>query len=383
MAEKKILIIDADTASRIYVAATLQKDGYQILLAASGKEGLIVAWRDRPELIVVDPVVADLKGEELAAHLRSDARTANVPLIALSSDPQPGRARSCMDAGFNEYLVKTSQAMPALLEAVGRLLGNIHKAKKDGGLLIVFLSAKGGTGTSSLCANLAMHIAQNQPEARVVVGDIVLPIGSISGIVGYNGDQNLVTVADLPASETTPEFFQNNLPKIDGWNFNLLAGSPDPERGNQLKVTRIGEIVHELKRAYDFVLLDLGRSLSRFSMSLIDNADLVVMVVSTDLSTVTLTKTVWDYLRSKGVDANSVYMILNRAVGLEGLTKIEAEKIIGIEIKTAVPYLGGNFSLANNLHQPFTSKFPRDTAAIVLKEMSQQIINQARRLRGK
>ena len=381
MAGNKILIIDADIASRNFIAVALQKDGHHILQAASGREGLILAWRDRPEVIVMDPVMADLKGEDFASRLRADARTARVPLIALSGDPQPARVRSCMDAGFNEYLVKTAQAIPALIETINRLHGNAAAAVKEGGLLMTFLSAKGGTGTSSLCANIAMNIASNQPEARVAVADIVLPIGSIAEIVGYDGAQNLVTIAEMSASETTPEFFRENLTTMANWHFHLLAGSPDPEHGNQLKVGRIGDIIHALKTSFDFVLLDLGRSLSRFSLPLIEHADLIVMVVSTDLSTITLTKTVWEYLRSKGVQASSIYTILNRAVGLEGLTKAEAEKIIGIEIKTAMPYLGSNFSLANNQHQPIVSKFPHDTASIVLKEASQQMVSMARRLR--
>ena len=106
------------------------------------------------------------------------------------------------------------------------------------------------------------------------------------------------------------------------------------------------------------------------------------MIVSTDRSTIALTKSVWDYLRGRGLKPGSMFTILNRAAGLEGLTKIEAEKIIGIDIKTAMPYLGGNFSLANNQHVPITVKFPTDTASIVLKDTARQMVDQARRLRA-
>lgn len=381
MAGNKILVVDTDLASRNYIATELQKVGFPILQASSGKEALVVAWRDRPDIIIVDPVLADLKGEELAVRLHSDARTAHVPLIALSSDPQQSRGRSCRQAGFKEYLVKTAQAVPSLIETLNRLMSVDQTSVKEGGLLIVFMSAKGGTGTSSLCANIAMNIAQHQPEARVVVVDLVLPIGSISEIVGYEGDQNLVTIADMPAAETTPEFFRRRLAEMENWHFHLVAGSPDPESANELNVGRIDELIRSLKSAYDFVLLDLGRSLSRIGLPLIAHADLLVMVVSTDISTVDLTKTVWEYLQSKGVLASSIYIILNRAVGLEGLTKAEAEKIIGMPIKTAMPYLGGNFALANNLHQPISLKFPNDTATIVLKEAAEQMVSLARRLR--
>ncbi len=382
MAGNNVLVIDADAASLSYVSAALHKAGYQVLRAGSGREGLVAAWRDHPDVIVMDPVTADLKGEDFAVRLRSDARTSKTPLIALSSDPLHSRARACLDAGFKEYLVKTGEAIPVLVEMIGRLTGAPVSAAKDGGLLIVFLSAKGGTGTSSLCANIAMNVAVNQPEARIAVVDMVLPIGSIAEIVGYEGDQNLVMIAEMPSSEMTPDFFRKSLTEMSAWHFHLLAGSPDPESGNQLNVGKIGDIVHSLRLGYDFVFLDLGRSLSRISLPLIENADLVAMIVSTDLSTVTLTKTVWDYLKTKGLQASSVFTILNRAVGLEGLTKAEAEKIIGVDIKTAMPYLGGNFALANNQHQPITTKFPNDTASIVLKDTSRQMAELARHLRS-
>ncbi len=382
MAGNKILVVDADAASLNYVSAALLKAGYQVLRAGSGREGLVSAWRDHPEVIIIDPVMPDLKGEDFALRLRSDARTSKTPLIALSSDPKQSRARACLDAGFKEYLIKTGQAIPVLIEAIGRLTGASVSVAKDGGLLIVFLSAKGGTGTSSLCSNIAMNVATNQPEARIVVVDMVLPIGSIAEIVGYEGDQNLVTIAGMSSSELTSDFFRKSLTELSAWHFHLLAGSPDPESGNQLNVGKIGDIVQSLRLAYDFVFLDLGRSLSRISLPLIENADLVTMIVSTDLSTVTLTKTVWDYLKTKGLQASSVFTILNRAVGLEGLTKAEAEKIIGIDIKTAMPYLGGNFALANNQHQPITTKFPNDTASIVLKDTSRQMAELARHLRS-
>jgi DNA-binding response OmpR family regulator len=193
MPEKKVLVIDADVASRNFVVRSLVNQKYDVIQAGSGKEGLIYAWRDHPDLAIIDPTIGDIAGEELAAKLKQDSRTANMPLVALSGDQSAMRTKSCLDAGFNEYIVKSGQAMEILVETVGRLLGGTAAIARQGGLLMMFLSAKGGTGTSSICANIAMNIGQNQPEARTIVVDMVLPIGSIAPIVGYDGPQNIVT----------------------------------------------------------------------------------------------------------------------------------------------------------------------------------------------
>lgn len=381
MPRKKILIVDADVASRNFVARKLFEQNYEVLQAGSGKEGLISAWRDHPNLIIVDPVMMDLSGEEIAVKLKQDARTAELPLIALSGDPSHGRIKSCLDSGFNEYIIKSGQAVATLNDTINRLFGLTANVMDQGGLLIVFLSAKGGTGTSSLCANFAMNISQYQPEARVAVLDLVLPIGSIASIVGYEGEQNIVTVTDMSPAETTPDFFQRELQPVGIWRFNLLAGSPDPESSNQMKVGRIWDVVTSLKASHDYVLVDIGRSLSKITLPLIQHADLVTLIVSTDISAVPLTKTLWDYLKSKGVHENTLYTILNRAVGLEGLSKTDAENKLGMKINISMPYLGTNFSFANSHHQPFSLKFPRDTASIIFQDTAREMAVLAQKIR--
>lgn len=382
MTAGKILFIDGDASSRAFVAAALGQHGYEVQLAASGEEGLLAAWRELPAAIVADPDTPDVPGEQLAARLRSDPRSATVPIIALSTDSRPSRHSSCEDAGFSDFLVKSPDVMPALMGRLAAILGKDAQTPGTDGMLITFLSAKGGTGTSSLCANLTMKMAEQQPESRFVVVDLVLPLGSIGGIVGYEGPQNLVSIVSRPRAEVTPEFLRANLPHAERWRFQVLPGPPDPDGANELEVGRIQDLVAKLQSVYDFVVIDLGRSLSRIGMPLIERADLIVMIVGTDVSSVTLSKAVWDYLRGKGVQPASMYVILNRAVGLEGLTKTEAEHIIGLPIRIAMPYLTGDFALANNQNTPYSVKYPTDTASIILKDAARELIALGARMRA-
>jgi pilus assembly protein CpaE len=227
-----------------------------------------------------------------------------------------------------------------------------------------------------------MNIGKSQPSARVVVVDMVLPIGSIASIVGYEGEQNIVTVADIPAAEATPGFLKEKLVNLNIWRFHLLAGSPDPESSLHLKTTRIVDIISMLRDVYDYVLVDIGRSLSKISLPLIKNADLNVLVVSSDISAVSLTKNVWKYMQDKGIGASSLYTILNRAAGMEGLSKGDAEKLLSIPIRTTIPYLGSNMSFANSQSQPYTLKFPKDTASIVFLETAKEMTALAHTLRA-
>lgn len=399
MAEKTVLIIDGDAASRNFLIKALQQKGCQILEASLGREGLISAWRDRPDLILAEPALSDLMGEDLIRKLRSDNRASSIPAIALSSDPSPARKASCLAAGFNEYFHKSAEAIPSLMDAIDLWLASRPSAddasvdmekpataplslKKKEGFLIAFISAKGGTGTSSLCANVAMTLATREPKARVAVVDGVLPIGSIASIVGYDGGMNIGTLSDMEADAVSETFVRESLPIPPAWRFNLAAGSPDPDAASALRYERFIDLIQTLQFAYDYVFLDVGRSISHIILPILQRADLISVVVSPDMSAVRLTKTVWNYLQSKGIANEQAYLILNRVVGFEGLSKADVEASLGLKVQATIPYLSGNLLVANNQHVPFVSKFPNDTAAMILKESASQIITLSGQIRA-
>jgi CheY-like chemotaxis protein/MinD-like ATPase involved in chromosome partitioning or flagellar assembly len=379
-----VLVIDPDAASRNYMAMMLQKSGYTVLLAPSGKEGLIQAWKDLPRAIIIDPHLSDIAAVALVTRLRQDRRTAKVPVVALSSRENQQEGSQLLSAGCNEYLVKSTQAMSRLIELLPQLLSNEPEVKVEKlGLLVAFLSAKGGAGTSSLCANMAMSLGSKRLETRVAVVDLVLPIGSIANIVGYTDKLNVVTATTQPPEKMRAAYFKDNLPRVSGWYLHILAGSPDPETGNLLAFDRVEKVLTAIRETYDYVFVDLGRSLSRISLPIIQRANLIALILSTDLASVALTKTVIEYLTSQGVDPERIYPILNRAVGLEGLTKAEAEQILGVHIRVTMPYMGGNFTLANNRHEPVVTKFPDDSFAITMSEATSELAEAAQKVRSR
>jgi pilus assembly protein CpaE len=376
-----VLIIDADEANRVFLAQMLLKKKYQVKHAASGEDGIRLVGDARPNVVVFDTKLPDMSAQDLIARLQQLPDIADVPCVVLSSHSDPEEMHACLQAGCAEYFVKSGMVMMTLVDSIPRLLveGKRLRKKQEQGFLYVFLSAKGGTGTSSLCANIGMNMAGHLSQSTIAVADLVLPMGSIASLVGSSEDEfNLVTVADQATEKITPGFLKENLVVPPRWMFHLLPGAPNPESAINLNVGHIPNIVDSMRHAYDHVLVDLGRSLSRISLPLIQNANLVVLIVSTDLSTVNHTRKLWHYLKSQGITADHVFPILNRAVGLEGLTKAEAEKILELEIRMTIPYMMGNFTLANNQNTPVSVKFPTDTATLMFKqaalEMSQKVV---------
>lgn len=376
-----VLVLDSDPRTLNFLAAYLSRHGYHAQTGASAREGYIAALRDQPQVVIFDPLLPDMPGVEFVRRLRNDRRSANMLCIALTASPAADFTSALLAAGCNEVLPKTPDVFEKLL-ALLRPTAAPQAAARQGGMLLVFLSAKGGSGTSSLCANLAHNIAQANLEWEVAVMDLVLPLGSIAPIVGYDESFSLAQAAAETPESVSGEYLRQRMPLQETWRFRLLAGAADPESANALEASRIPGLIRAARQAFDLTLVDLGRSLSRISLPIILEADVVALVLSADLSTISLSRKVWDYLQAKGLQHQRVYPMLNRVVGPEGLSKSDAERLLGLQIQATIPYMMGNMTLSNNQHLPVARHLPNDTAAMMLNQVSRDIVHLARQGRS-
>jgi Flp pilus assembly CpaE family ATPase len=385
MNETKILVIDPDENSRNFLVNILKNQDYIVSEASTGMDGLRFISDFAPDIITCDSALNDLSPDAIITKLRQEIHNNNIPIVIFSNQLDSNEMSRFLKIGANDYYGKSGQAVMGFLNNISSLLAEAKAKQQENtdGALIVFVSAKGGTGTSSLCANIGMNLSRLMTRSTVALVDLVLPIGSLALIAGINEPFNIVEVSKQLPEKITPEYFRKNLIKPLDWLFHLLPGSPDPGIASSFMVENTHHIIQVLRKTYDYVLVDLGRSFSRISLPIIQEADSIVLVLSNDLSSVTLTKRTIDYLITQNINPNRIYPILNRAVGLEGLSKSEADKILGMEIKTTVPYMMSNLTLANNQNIPIASKFPTDTTNLVLKQVAVEISQAAFRNREK
>jgi len=103
---KRILVVDDDPDIRLLLKGRLESLGYEALIAASGEEGLQAAQRERPDLILLDIMMPNMKGRELCAQLKADPSTAAIPIIFLSALRLAEHIQAGMNLGADDYIVK-------------------------------------------------------------------------------------------------------------------------------------------------------------------------------------------------------------------------------------------------------------------------------------
>ena len=103
---EKIFIVDDNLVNRRLLSAILKKEGYTLLEATDGEEAVELAFKEMPDLILLDIMMPKKDGYEVCAELKGDDRTANIPIIFLSAKTQAEDKIKGLDLGGADYVTK-------------------------------------------------------------------------------------------------------------------------------------------------------------------------------------------------------------------------------------------------------------------------------------
>ena len=103
---KKILIIEDDVFLNELMAKKLIEEGFDVLKAANGEEGLEQARQEKPDLILLDLILPGMDGFEILEKLKEDTETSSIPVIILSNLGQREDIERGFDLGADDYLIK-------------------------------------------------------------------------------------------------------------------------------------------------------------------------------------------------------------------------------------------------------------------------------------
>jgi DNA-binding response OmpR family regulator len=118
---KKILLVEDDPAVLRAISFILEKEGYNVLTATDGLDGLSKAKGENPDLLVLDVMLPGIDGFEICHRLRAEPQTAQLPILMLSAKGQAADKAMGLQVGANEYLTKPVERL-VLLSKIEALL---------------------------------------------------------------------------------------------------------------------------------------------------------------------------------------------------------------------------------------------------------------------
>jgi len=170
---KRVLIVDDDQASLQMLSGILPKSQYVVLKAMDGKEAIKRAFKNIPDVILLDVLMPSLDGFEVTRQLKKDPRTKNIPIILVTSLDGLESKLTGLEAGAEEYLTKPVKPLELLARVKSMLQLKQYRdqlviRKQSEGALLGVAPAEKTVQLPEEALPVVLLVEDNEIDARII-----------------------------------------------------------------------------------------------------------------------------------------------------------------------------------------------------------------------
>ncbi|HAD07181.1 MAG TPA: hypothetical protein DCE76_08490 [Anaerolineaceae bacterium] len=341
MAEK-ILIVDDDLETLRLVGLMLQRQGYQVISARNGKEGMSLALKEHPDLIVLDIMMPDLDGYQVARDLRANTETADIPILMFTAKSQVDDKVTGYEAGADDYLTKPvhpAELIAHIKALLSRTRARAGQQVQKKGTMIGVLAAKGGMGTSTLALNLALAYFQ-RTRKEIIAAEIRAGQGTWAGELNFPNAEGLNNLLNMRSGEVTRAVVEKELVRTTFGIRLLLANHRIKDFALlQSAVPQLEAILHHLSTLGDVVFVDIGNPFLPGFEKAITYCDEMILIAEPQPFSLKRTNQLMDELTEYGFGKSKILnvVIVNRVRADLQLSALQIQEMLGKPITLVIP----------------------------------------------
>ncbi|TFY96900.1 AAA family ATPase [Ramlibacter rhizophilus] len=284
----------------------LQALGHQVQSFEGGKTRLReVVEQSSPDLAVVDGICCDLAELQYIEQTTLDHPDAAVVLLCSTQTPE--FLIGAMRAGVREVL-PSPPPLDALRSAIQRLEARREGARRATGRVLATMPVKGGAGATFIAANLAWELAQRH---RTLLVDLNLQFGDAYTLL--SDQKPAATLADVVSdiSRLDASLLSSCATQVTP-RLHVLPPPDDLARGVPVAPAHLDSILAVARAEYEFVVIDLPRSLDPLTVRALDAAERVYLVLQAGLPELRNTSRILEAFRGLDYSSAKAELVLNR-----------------------------------------------------------------------
>ena len=322
----KVLVVDDDASVQRLLQHTLRQEGFDVVIAGDGAEGLRLWQQEAPSLILLDVTLQQLDGYEVATRIRAtEGPGTHVPIIMLTTERDVQQKVRALRAGADDYLIKPfhpAELLARMKSLVARFApGGAIVGRPPLGRIHAYYGAKGGVGTTTIAINTA--IALQGLGRRVCLVDGNLQFGDHRVFLDLGLDRrSIVDVVSAPAMDA--DLLRGIVLTHDS-GVDLLLAPPSPETADHVTAAHMHQILELLGGMYDYVIVDIDKRLDDINLMVLDVADTIFAVMTADLSCLKNVRLVLETIVHLGYETGKLKLVLNRSNAFTGINVKSAE----------------------------------------------------------
>jgi pilus assembly protein CpaE len=327
-----------------------------------------------------------MDGIQLTETLASELPTS--PVIIMSVQGERDYLRRAMQAGAREFLIKPF-SHDELVAAIRRVY---QLEQKKGTFLaktpaqpeapaaprgtgpaevILVFSGKGGVGKTLIATNLAVGLAE-QTGGRIALIDLDLQFGDIGVMLNLDHSRSITELVDGSSgidNDSLSEVLANGPAGVK-----VLLAPISPELADLVTGEHVRTLIAELRRSFDYVVVDSSSHLTEFNLEVIELAQRVLVITALTIPAIKDAKLTLKVLESLSVDPETTMLVVNRVDGYADFNQESIEQSLRTAVAVQIPHDLRVIGDAITRGVPFVTAHPEAEVSRAMRELVARIV---------
>ncbi|MCA1567330.1 MAG: AAA family ATPase [Acidobacteria bacterium] len=326
-----------------------------------------------PEIVRLRPNAAVITlGAEAERTLKFVERLAaecpQTAIICASRDASPDLILRSYRAGARDFLrlPVINEEFQTVIERTAEFCSTQTDAPKKRGRAVAVFSSKGGCGTSFIATNLGAAF-----DAPTVLVDLNLQAGDLSLFLGLEPKFSIADLVENRARIDDSLLKSYVVPHTS--NLSLLAAPREADLADDIEPEHIFEVLELLRERYDYVVIDPQHTFDAITLSALDQADDVVLVLTLDIPAIRSTQRALALFDRLGYPRHKVRIVVNRWSKQIDLDLRQVERFLGERV---TGYVQSDYNTAVNsinLGEPLVKSDPTSRIATEIRHIAASI----------
>jgi pilus assembly protein CpaE len=363
----------ASALSRLDLSVSVARDLNAALLELADSQLIVVEASDTASLAL------------LCRRINDEAGSSHPPMLAVVAARDVETRVKVLEAGADDVLAQPidERELAAMVDAL--LLrsnpasrGQVPAASPTAprpqaapGRVIVFASAKGGSGTTTLAVNTALLLAEMAP-GNVAIADMDMFHGQVSTHLDIYGRGSTATLAREDLRSQTPEMIADS-GRLHPSGLMVYGGPYRPDDAQGVTSDHLKALLATLRGMYATVVVDGGSTLDGRAMTVLNAADRLAIVVTPDIPALRLLHAALEVLSELGNAADRTTFVVNDVYPKSSISADQIEEHLSIRVGLTVPYDSENFLRGINEGHPIVALSRRSAAAAALRKLAEML----------